>query len=239
VVDSGRLKPAFKLAGVAAAAVVVLSAGCGGGEKTAGPTTTTASSSGPTVATSALDALLLSPTEIGAAVGAPDVPVKRTDSQMANTSAGRPEKNCGFTQPVENSVYANTGWNAVRQQELQEPGDEFKHHIIQAVVSFPSANDATRFFTASAQIWPPCANQQYRVTAPGKPDLTFAMGPIANTNNTLSTTDTLIGDKKWACQRALTVSSNIAIDIAVCSADSPPDAAVNIAHQIAAKVDKQ
>ncbi len=223
------------------AAVVVLIAGCGGGEKTAGPATTSSSaaSSGPPVAPSALDALLLSPTEIGAAVGAPDVPVKRTDSQMADTSAGRPEKNCGFTQPVENSVYANTGWNAVRQQELQEPGEEFKHHIIQAVVSFPSANDATRFFTASAQLWPPCANQQYRVTAPGKPDVTFAVGPVANTDGTLSTTDTLIGDKKWACQRALTSSNNVAIDIVVCSADSPPEAAVNIAHQIAAKVDKQ
>jgi hypothetical protein len=223
---------------VAAAAAVMLIAGCGGGAHTAGPPSTAASSA-PTVAPTALDALLLSPTEIGAAVGAPDVPVKQTGSQMSNTSAGRPEKNCGFTQPVETSVYANTGWNAMRQQELQEPGDEFKHHIIQAVVSFPAANDATRFFTASAQLWPPCADQQYRVTAPGKPDLTFQIGPIANTNGTLSTIDTLIGDKKWACQRALTTSNNVAIDVAVCSADSPPDAAVNIAHQIAARVDRQ
>jgi hypothetical protein len=58
------------------------------------------------------------------------------------------------------------------------------------------------------------------------------VGPIANTNGTLSTTDTLKGANGWACQRALTVSNNIAIDVAACS-DNPADAAVNIAHQIA------
>jgi hypothetical protein len=235
VVDSGRLKSAV----VAAAAVVVLIAGCGSGGNTSAPTTTTGSPSRPPIAVGALDGLLLGPAEIGAAMGATEVPVKKTDTQMGDTSAGKPDKGCGFTQPAETSIYAGTGWTAVRSQDLQEPGDNFTHHVIQAVVSFPTANDATRFFTASAQLWPPCANHQYRVLTPGTPDLIFTVGPIANTNGTLSTTDTMSGGRQWACQRALTVSNNIAIDIAACSSNGPPDAAINIAHQVAAKVANQ
>ena len=45
------------------------------------------------------------------------------------------------------------------------------------------------------------------------------------------------GGKGWACQRALTVSNNIAVDVAACSVN-PAQAAVIIAHQIAAKVAK-
>jgi hypothetical protein len=233
------MKPAL----VVAAAAVVLAAGCSGGGKGGAPATTSATTTvaaaRPTVAAAALDGLLLSPAEIGAAVGAPEVPVNKTETQLLDSSGARPDKGCRFTQPAEASVYAGTGWNGVRQQDLQEPGEDFKHHVIQAVVSFPSANDATRFFAASAQLWVPCANHQYRVVSPGKPDLTFVIGPVANANGNLSVVDTLTGGKKWACQRALTVSNNIAVDIVACSAESPPDAAVNIAHQIAAKVDKQ
>jgi hypothetical protein len=42
----------------------------------------------------------------------------------------------------------------------------------------------------------------------------------------------------WNCQKALTVTNNIAISATACSY-KPTDGAVNIAHQIAAKVAKQ
>ena len=65
--------------------------------------------------------------------------------------------------------------------------------------------------------------------------MVFTMGPIPNTDGTLSTTRA--GGEGWTCQRALTVSNNIAIDVATCP-DNPALAAVTIAHQIAAKVAK-
>jgi PknH-like extracellular domain len=55
----------------------------------------------------------------------------------------------------------------------------------------------------------------------------------------LSATKTTQGDHGVTCQRALTVANNIAIDISTCRPNrsaSQPDSAVNIAHQIAAKV---
>ena len=61
---------------------------------------------------------------------------------------------------------------------------------IQDVVLFSSAHDAGAFFTASAQSWPACSNRQYTLTVAGKPDQVFTVGPVSNTNGTLSATST-------------------------------------------------
>ena len=64
------------------------------------------------------------------------------------------------------------------------------------------------------------------------------MGPVSDSNGTLSATETQVSPAPpvvgWACQRALTVANNVVIDVTACSG-SQPDAAVNIAQQIAAK----
>jgi serine/threonine-protein kinase len=59
------------------------------------------------------------------------------------------------------------------------------------------------------------------------------VGPVSNTNGTLSATVTG-ANSPGACGRALTVVNNVVIDVTACL--GPPDAAVNVAHQIAAKV---
>jgi len=137
---------------------------------------------------------------------------------------------------VTTSVYDGSGWTAMRSQHLREPVDNYPHQVWQAVVSFPSANDAARFFSASAQRWPACSNRQYHyINDPGNPDTVWTVGPVANISDTLSTTR--MGGEWWTCQRALTVSNNVAIDVAACPNNSA-DAAVVIAHQIAAKMAK-
>jgi hypothetical protein len=191
----------------------------------------------PPVAVEALDGLLLSPDQINTAMGATGITVNGTSTDMFDYSANVPDKDCRFIYSAEASVYDGSGWTAVRSQHLQEPVYDFDHEVWQAVVAFPSANDAARLFAASAQRWPACSNRQYHYIEPSKPDKVWTVGPIANTNGTLSTTDTLEGGEGLTCQRALTVSNNIAIDVAVCP-DNPALAAVTIAHQIAAKVPK-
>jgi hypothetical protein len=54
----------------------------------------------------------------------------------------------------------------------------------------------------------------------------------------LSATVTQEGQNGWACQRALTVANNVAIDIDSCSYN-PGNSAISVAHQIADKVAKQ
>ena len=71
----------------------------------------------------------------------------------------------------------------------------------------------------------------------GLPGSLWDVGPISNTNGTLSTTATQqnANEPGWACGRALAQRNNVLIDVNTCSAD-PADSAVNIANQIAARV---
>jgi serine/threonine kinase PknH len=192
----------------------------------------------PPVAAEVLDGLLLSPAEINTAMGATGITVSGTSTDMSDDSANVPDKDCRFLYSAETSVYNGSGWTGMRSQDLHEPGDDYDHEVWQAVVSFPAANDAARFFSASAQRWPACSNRQFHYIAPGQPDKVWTVGPIANTNGTLSTTETLENGYGWACQRALTVRNNVAIDVMACSVNPAHAAVFNIADQIAAKVAK-
>jgi serine/threonine kinase PknH len=243
-----------------AATIVILAAGAGitgyllrphspaSPTQTAQPSTTsqpaTTSRTVAPVAEAALQGLLLSPDQIDTAMAATGMTVNHngTHTVMADTSADVSDAACLHMQnPEQTAVYAGSRWTAVRWHVLQEPGDIWTHQVSQNVVSFSSAHDVHAFFTASAQRWPACANRQYNFTRAGKPDEVWTVGPVSNTNGTLSATQTL-GGVSWmwsSCQRALTVANNVAIDVEACShnqSDSQSNSAVNIAHQIAAKV---
>jgi hypothetical protein len=183
-------------------------------------------------------------------MGATGMTVTATPTVMDNDVAQVADKAClPLDSPLIAPVYAGSGWTAFREQALQDPGDtsgsELTHLVDQGVVLFSSAHDAGAFFTASAQRWPACANRQYHDAVAGKPDVVLTVGPVSNTNGTLSASSTAGGGNSsltwnWnSCQRALTVANNVVIDVLACSgnrSDSQSDAAVNIAHEIAAKV---
>ena len=195
---------------------------------------TTTTSTAPPVAEAALDGLLLSPAEIDAAVGATGMTVRAAYDKMADSSALVSDTNCvvmyGGGEP---SVYAGSGASATRAQFLKDAaeGSQTQHAVFQTVVSFSSADRAATFFTASSNRWSACSNLPYTITELGIWDV----GPVSNTNGTLSATETREGGQGWTCQRALTVSNNVAIDITACTYNQA-NGAVNIARQIAAKV---
>jgi PknH-like extracellular domain/TIR domain len=209
---------------------------------TTAPTTATPTIA-PPVAPAALDGLLLSPDQINNAMGATGMRVTRDHSALSDLSANVPDKDCRAIQSAgETSAYTGSGWSAVREQKLEDGPDiaHDKNVLLQWVVSFPSADQAAAYFTASSQRWLACSNRTftYTLNKPGTPDVVYDAGPVANRNGILSDTYTQEGTGGWACQRALTVTNNIAIDITACSLN-PADSAVDIAHQIAAKVPKQ
>jgi hypothetical protein len=187
-----------------------------------------------------LAAYLLSPTEVNSAMSATGMTAAGTYAKMDDHSAVVSDKNCLVMYgPGEPSVYAGSGVSATRAQFLKDAADssQAKHAAFQAVVSFLSAEKATDFFTASAQRWSACSNLRYTITLP-KSTMTWNVGPVSNTDGTLSATETREGGQGWACQRALTVKNNVAIDITACS-NNPANSAVDIAHKIAAKLPKQ
>jgi serine/threonine kinase PknH len=199
---------------------------------TTSPPVTTSKTAAP-VADTALQGVLLSPDQINTAMGVSGMTVKSTSQAMVDYKTSVSDNACvAIHTGVDSSVYAGSGWSAVRLQTLEDAADlnHDSNFAVQAVVSFPSAGQAAVFFMTSAQRWPLCSSRQY--TAENEK---LDVGPVSNTDGTLSVTHTQENTHGWTCQRALTVSNNVAIDIKVCSYH-PADSAVNIAHQIAAKV---
>ena len=223
-------------AALAVASICILTAGCssGGnqGAKTSTTRSTTTTTTAPPLADTALPALLLSPEQVNTAMAATEMTITKTHFEMSDDSAAMEPKEClAIDGSAQAQVYAGSGYSAEREQTLQE-GDNFTHYVQQAVVLFPSAKQAGAFFTASAQQWPAC--RRYTHTQSGS---LWDVGPISNTNSTLSTTATQQNANApgWACGRALAHRNNVLIDVNTCSAN-PADSAVNIANQIAAKV---
>jgi hypothetical protein len=177
------------------------------------------------VAEAALEGLLLSPDQINTAMGTTGMTVTAMPNALADDSGIVADKVClPIFAPAEAASYAGSRSSPLRGQEFQEqPGNDWTHQVGQYVVLFSSAHDADAFFTASAQRWPACSNRQYTRTVAGKPDQVWTVGPVSNTNGTLSATTTVGGgDSSWtwnwdSCQRALTVANNVAIDIVTCS----------------------
>jgi hypothetical protein len=145
-------------------------------------------------------------------------------------------------------VYAGSGNTAAHRERdvvsLPPESNEPDPQVNQVVVLFPSAKEANAFFAASSKGWPGCANRQD--TVPGdadNPEIHWSVGPVSTANGTLSITVSLTASKNGAsmsqgCQRALTVRNNVVIDVEACRKD-PGDSAVNIASQIAGRVEKQ
>jgi hypothetical protein len=244
---------------VAAAGILVTACGGsnGGGTASSSTTTTTTTSSKAPVAQAALPNLLLTLAEVDSALGVTGSKNDKTlDTLQEDKSTDVFPK--GYKFPAEclyitgealTPVYAGSGNTAVHGERdtasapsgSSEPDPE----VTQFVVLFPSAQQASAFFTTSSQRWPACANRQETVPASDSdgPDIQWKVGPVSNANGVLSTTVGVSLSKggqtmSQSCQRALTVRNNVVIDTEACRKD-PGDAGVNIANQIAGKVDKQ
>jgi serine/threonine kinase PknH len=213
-------------------AICIVAAACSSSNHETGSTSTV-----PPVAGAALDGLLLSPAEVNTAMATTAMTVAGTYDKIDDHGALVSDKNCLVMYgPGEPSVYDGSGASATRAQFLKDAADssQANHAAFQTVVSFSSAEQAAAFFNASSKRWSACSNLRYTVTLP-QLSAVWDVGPLSNTDGTLSATETRQGGQGWACQRALTVKNDVAIDITACS-DNPANAAVNIAHKIAATV---
>lgn len=221
-----------------ALAVGLLVVACGGGADRGGGTP--AASSGSTSSTSPtpvppvteadLDGLLLTPAEVGAAVGVTDMTVVATSGELAEditVPPGAPKEKAacvGVAGTAEAQAYADSGATAVRDQLLRN-GPELTAG--QSLVVFASAGQASEFLGASAERWPAC--REFTVGG-----VVSMVGPFANINGTLSTSFTR---GTTVCRRALTVVNNVAVEASTCGA-AGPESAMKIASQLAGKIAK-
>jgi PknH-like extracellular domain len=217
---------------LAVAVICLLVAGCGSTIGNAALTTTTRSMIPRPLVERELAGLLLSPEEVNAAMGTAGMTVTDNQASMSDNSATIAPQEClAIDGAAEAPVYANSGYWAERDQSLND-GDNFTHYLKQAVVLFPTMENAGVFFDASAQQWPACRQYTHMQS-----ETQWSVGQISHANRTLSTTATQQNASApgWGCGRALALRNNVIIDINTCSTN-PADSAVKIANQIAANV---
>lgn len=243
---------------VAVTTAGLLVAACGGDDKggTAASSTTTTTSK-PPLAPAALPNLLLTPAEVDSVLAVTGSKTDKTfDALQEDKSAEVFPK--GYTFPAEclyitgealAPIYGGSGNAAVHGERDLAPippeSNDPNPDVSQFVVLFPSAQQASAFFDSSSQRWPACANRDDTVPGGGAdaPNVHWKVGPVSHANGILSTSVSVTlskdGDSmSQSCQRALTVRNNVVIDTEACRKD-PGEAAVNVAKQIAGKVDKQ
>lgn len=180
-----------------------------------------------------LGELLLAAEQVAATMGAPAMTVIEAQTSMSDNSAIMAPPEClAIDGAAEMQVYANSGYQAERDQSLND-GEGWTKYVKQSVVLFPYLEKAAEFFDASVQQWPAC--HQYTHTQSGSQ---WTVGTIAATDRTLSTVATQqdAAAPGWGCGRALVQRNNVIADVNTCSA-SPGDSALKIAEQIAGNVD--
>jgi hypothetical protein len=199
----------------------------------AGPTGKTTP---PEVSVFALERLLLSPRDVDSAAHTSGMQVvKGPLTKMWDDSAVIDNQRClGPWSPAQAKVYAGSDWSVVRGEILKDgsaTGDDAEHSVVQMIVHLPKADTAQAFLSRSAGAWSECENTTMTATASDDHMQLWALGDFTHTDDTLTMTQRKTdGDGK--CQRALSVHSNVAIDVMVCGADVT-DQANDIAAAIA------
>jgi serine/threonine kinase PknH len=192
----------------------------------------------PPVAEAELEGLLLTPEQINAAMGTSTLIVHLRDDKLASPSHhGRKLSDPQCLTVFETAPNADSGATAMRGQTLERAPDGL---VGQAVAAFPSAQAATDYLNFTAQAWAACSNREVRMDEESKV-MPWRLGASANAGGVLSISR-VRGDGAMTLVKVLTVANNVVIDVGALHDDQrgptplPPDAAVNIARQIAAKV---
>jgi eukaryotic-like serine/threonine-protein kinase len=207
------------------------------------PTSSTTSASPPLeapppVASAALSDLLLPPEQVAGLVGANALVQESFADTVIDDSQKLLQKDCiGVAAPDQHLVYADTGWTGARSQALRNGGDGPRAFaVIQAVIAFPSADEAKRLLGAQRSQWISCTGRTLTLVfpAPPSPQL-WTAGKPRDIDGTLTMTQEMKDGGGMDCQRALAVRNNIAIDISACRYDVT-NQAVDILNAIAAKI---
>lgn len=118
-------------------------------------------------------------------MGTVGMTVTSAQSSMSDSSAAMAPAECLAVEgAAEAPVHGDSGFRADRDQAFNN-GNDFTHHVKQAVVVFPTVEKARSFLDASAQRWPAC--KEYTHTQSGSQ---WSVGQINVAADTLKTITT-------------------------------------------------
>lgn len=185
-----------------------------------------------------LDGVLLSAGELNGIMGSTQMKVTSELEAMTDHSTKVSDPDClGAIYGAEQPVYAGSGWTAMRDQVVREPGQDNEHWVEQTVVLYPSAQKAQKFFDDSKSSWQKCSGYSVSVD---DADATYLWEiDSATAQDTLITQMTAQQDADgWGCQHALSVLSNVTVEAWACSY-SVKDEAATIANDMIANAAKK
>jgi hypothetical protein len=209
-------------------------AGCGGAASGA-------SQAPKLVPDTALTASLLSADELNTMMGASGMTPHTPVSQMGDHRNLLPNLNClGVWQVNEAPIYDSSHWKSVRQQLVRVPdADEWNFLVVQSVVSYRTADAAREFFSESTDRWSKCTNHTLNIQLNGQALPKWHSGDLTKTDTQLAMQYTRsTGDQTRSCQRALSVTANLILDIQACKPqqESPITQAADVADKIESKL---
>jgi hypothetical protein len=178
-----------------------------------------------------LDGVLLSVSELNDIMGSTKMDVTSKLQEMTDHSAQVSDPDClGAIYGAEQPVYAGSGWTAMRDQVVREPGEDNDHWVEQTAVLYPSADNSQKFFNDSKSSWEKCSGSSVSVDDSGATYL-WQIDNLA-TEDTVITQMTAEEDANgWACQHALSVVSNLTVEAWGCGY-SIKDEAATIANEM-------
>jgi PknH-like extracellular domain len=209
---------------VAALALIAVVSACSGGAHDKTPP--------PTVSASGLNDLLLGVDQINSVMGTNALVADPPFTELKQDQALMPNVNClGIWQVGEQGVYGDTGLAGIRGQRMSQPKPEnWDALVVQAVVAYPSADDARKFFTASTDRWSKCTNHRVNLSVNGGPPTSYMFGDLTK-NDTQLTMPINQNPAGKPCQHALSVDGNVIVDVSACS-QGATDQAAQIAQKI-------
>lgn len=205
--------------------VIALSTMCAGCGQTTGGTAVRAPGTGgpvsanaPQLTESALDRLLLDVSDVSSIVGGSDLQITTSAEKMSDHSGTVDDVGClGSLYGAEEPVYAGSGWTAVRDEVIREPGPDNQHWIEQTTVLFPSADKAKNFFNTSRDQWTSCANTSVTTTDPSHSSYVWKLENLSDAGDAMITQDSEQQNANgWACQHAMGVVSNLVSEAFAC-----------------------
>ena len=167
---------------------------------------------------SSLDDILLSVDDVSDIVGGTGLEVGNSTQDLVDNSQDIDKPEClGAFYAAEQQVYEGSGWKAVRDQIIREPGDSKEHWVEQTLVLFANADKALNFFDKSRDSWKKC--QQTSVTIQGSNSTSYDwdFGRVQNPSEAMISIDADQKDSNgWVCQHAMSVVSNLIVEAFAC-----------------------
>ncbi len=177
---------------------------------------------GPTpVPASSLATMLVSTTTAARIVGASNLAVVKSDSEMLPRARYLNNQRCvGPWYPAQAPAYRNSDYTGVEWRALADAKSTAQgiaeYGVVEAVVAFPAAADARAYLEDATEVWRDCGSQTVTLRVPGEGEMRWALGKARTTDTTVSITQTPPRGRGWLCDRAMQVENNVVIDAITC-----------------------